>query len=220
MKPKLFKELIESIKEAGAIMRGEKEPARVTKIETTPWVDDGKAWEQLKAEWDEEDKKKNLRNWINHHLPVINGHNPAWTLTHPWELVEDGWREARWAWQRVFRGWDDRVCWGVNYHLADVIPQWMRQMQEVAHGFPATLYDESPTGIATSVMSLPENPDEDPNMKVWKDILEEIAVGFEAYRETDENDYSSIWEKGQEERLVKYEKGFDLFRKYFPDLWD
>jgi len=258
MKPKLFKELIESIKEAGAIRRGEKEPARTTvwniadelkteddaieyfsaALETgdenliAAALDDvtkagfrdalsknSKTWDELKAEWDAEDEKKNIRNWINNHLPVIYGHNPAWVLTHPWELVEDGWREVKWAWQRVFRGWDDRVCWSIDGYLADMIPLWMRRLQKVAHGYPSTLYDDV-TGIGTDILAIPAHRDEDPNMQKWINILEEIAVGFEAYRETEENKWTSVWYPAQEERLAKFEKGFDLFRKYFPDLWD
>lgn len=36
--------------------------------------------------------------------------------------IPDAYYEVRWAFQRVFRGHDERVMWGLNSYLNDIIP--------------------------------------------------------------------------------------------------
>lgn len=38
------------------------------------------------------------------------------------EKLRDIKLEIKWAWQRVFRGYDDRIYWGFDYHLTKIIP--------------------------------------------------------------------------------------------------
>jgi hypothetical protein len=182
---------------------------------TTTWN-----YEEEMAKIEADLAKKNFRNWFDKHFDFCHfPYRPSYLITHPWVWIDNAWDEVRYAWQRVFRGWDDTVCWSIDGYLADMIPQWMRRMQKVAHGWTMDLYTDEEIEIISNGGQVSEER-EKALFQEWKNILEEIAVGFEAYRETDENEYTSIWYKGQEERLAKFEKGFDLFRKYFRNLWD
>jgi len=107
--------------------------------------------------------------------------------------------ETKWAWQRVFRGFDDRWYWSLNSQLALIIPKCVRKMKD---GY------SYPFGI---------------NYKQWKEILEKIALGFEAIEKIDEDfllkDIPS--KRKKYEKLEKqYDEGMELFVKWFNDLWD
>lgn len=47
-------------------------------------------------------------------------------------------RQIKWAYQRVFRGWDDRAVWSLDTHLTKVLGQQLILMSEIAHGYPGT----------------------------------------------------------------------------------
>jgi hypothetical protein len=55
------------------------------------------------------------------------------------------WRyEVKYAWQRVFRGWDDRAGFSTGHYLAKNLGEQLVSMSENAHGWPGVgwTYDE------------------------------------------------------------------------------
>ena len=70
--------------------------------------------------------------------------------------------QTKWAFQRVFRGYDDRWYWGLNGELDRVIPKCVRHMKENCSGCPDEYYKD--------------------DCKKWEDILEKIARAFELDR--------------------------------------
>ena len=169
-------------------------------------------------EW-ERDFKMNHKfsYWIDRVL--FKGRNlwdyaPHYALSHPWEGLGYARRHLKWGWQRLFRGWDDRVIWSIDYHLAKNIPVWMRELKLRSHSIPARI-------------SVPEDyVDENYNtsdetfqirINQWNKILEDIAKGFDSYLEIEDLPYDSdeIREKRDD-----FEKGFDLLREWFGDFWD
>ncbi len=115
---------------------------------------------------------------------------PKYVLIRTWGWITGGvWRELKWKWQKSQRGYSDSDVWGMNNYLAEIIPPMVRQIKR-GHGYPGH-------GRANT----PEK---------WAVILEEIAVGFEAF----EGDIGKI---GDEK---KFTKGMKLFVKWFPNLWD
>jgi len=63
--------------------------------------------------------------------------------------------QIKWAWQRLFRGYDDRVWWNLNSYLCKMLPVWLRKIK-TGHLHPADLTEEA-----------------------WEAMLEEMADGFE-----------------------------------------
>jgi len=108
--------------------------------------------------------------------------------------------EIKWAWQRVFRGYDDRWRWSLCDSLAKVVAENIEWLKEHHSSCPADLYDTS-------------KPDEECHQ--WTEILETIKQGFDAFMEMQEC-------SGEEYQALKkkYDKGMELFAKYFADLWD
>ena len=133
--------------------------------------------------------------------------------------------EIKWAWQRVFRGYDDRLTWDLHSYISDYLPKLIREMKKMAHGYPS-----SHTGKS-----------EIKNIKQWKEILEKIAKGFDAAKKIENTDYMKKiklkkpkkdifgkdsyvdykFDKKCYNKLNKeFEEGVELFKKWYFNLWD
>ncbi len=111
--------------------------------------------------------------------------------------------EIKWAWQRVFRGFDDRWYWNLDINLSWIIPKCVRHIKKYGMGCPGKLYDKKRKNN---------------ECYKWKEILEKIAKGFEAVEKIQNNHF---WKGRKFEKLDKqYKEGMRLFVKYFRNLWD
>ena len=107
------------------------------------------------------------------------------------------------AWNRVFRGFDNRWYWNLNSMLCWIIPKCVRWMKKNGAGCPPKLYDKKRKGNGCYK---------------WKEILEKIAKGFEAAEKIQNN---HLWKGKRYEKLNKqYKEGMRLFVRYFDSLWD
>lgn len=126
------------------------------------------------------------------------------------ERIKDIFREIRWAHQRVTRGWDDRAVWSIDYHLAKLIGQLVRELIKDNTGVPMAMYTQEEIGQDRNGTSSEMDKEKE---KQWKGILLEIAEGFEAYAENGD----CMLMNGNPEN---FDKAFDLFRTHFSSLWD
>lgn len=126
-------------------------------------------------------------------------------------------KEIKYFIQRGKRGWADCDVWDIDSYLSSIIPPMVRKIKD-GFGCPQEFYDKTCIN------------DE---CKKWHDILEEIAQGFEAeeqikslsrcfkWLKTPEGLYDQELEKEKDKQLAeKYERGMELFSKYFMNLWD
>lgn len=119
-----------------------------------------------------------------------------YVLPRIWEYLTKGfWRELKFKWQRITRGYSDPDWWGMNSHFAEIIPKMVRQMKG-GMSYPGSAGAKS--------------------CKQWDKILENIAVGFEAFMQHDD----CLDDEEREILWAKYKKGMKLFAKWFPNLWD
>jgi hypothetical protein len=136
-------------------------------------------------------------------------YRPRYYLTHPWEVFSELYLELKWAWQRVFRGWDDRVIWSLDYYLCEHLPQWLRMLKEDKQGCPVEMFSDP---------YKTEYSDEefDEAKKRWDDLLEEMAQGFEAGKDYIENNFPA-WKLFHDEDRKRFghEKGYDNSVDYF-----
>jgi hypothetical protein len=169
-----------------------------------------KTWDELKKQIEEENSKKNFRNWINNQFP--NGccnYNVYHILTHPWKAFEYWGDEIKYAWQRVFNKYDERVAWSIDGYLTEMMPKWIRELKQNGYGVPMSMFD----GMNHDENYCYSEEDEKIAHKKWGDILDNIIEGFEAGKKIQEFEDS-------EEIIKKFDDGFDLFKKYFFNLWD
>ena len=150
----------------------------------------------------QEEFEERQRNWKPH-----LGLNFLWT----WWDVKDFFAELSYYLRKLLRiiesklkrnGYPDIVylgcdSWSLDYRIAELIIYGTKTLRERAIGNPANLS----------------------SMEEWHEILLAIQQGFEESIKLKDSEY----EFGSDKEKVaqeKFEKGFDLFREYFYDLWD
>lgn len=120
--------------------------------------------------------------------------------------------EVKWAWQRVFRGWDDRATWSADYYFARQISEILDAIKSDC-GIPHFVFID--LGIPVDTFITEEQ--EQTAKTYWDNIIQKIVDGFRAYLEAQEIVYTNPERYGV---LVKqYEEGFDLFKKHFGAFW-
>jgi len=144
----------------------------------------------------------------------IGDHSLYGILKNPLCLIEDAFYQIKWAWQRVFRGWDDRVVWSIDQHLAEKIPIWLKTLKETKTGVPASMFEDDafqPPYYSSSKEDWKKAEEK------WNKTLDAISEGFQAY-------IKIMNEIPQGQELIdleeKFQIGFDLFKDCFRDLWD
>ena len=105
--------------------------------------------------------------------------------------------EIKWAWQRVFRGFDDRWYWSLYGMITEIIPKCIRKIRKDGTGYPGNITN-----------------------KEWKIILKKIEDGFIALNKIETFGDCKYNSKKYKQRLKKYEEGMKLFLKHFRNLWD
>ncbi len=136
-------------------------------------------------------------------------YDKKYLLTHPWIILQDPRQEIKWAWQRVWRGWDNVAVWSIDLYLAQLIPELIKQLNELERGVPIAMFEDD------------DWDDENYRYKPgateraalrWEGILNEIIEGFEEYAKL------SLVEGGAL-RNKKFQRAFILFQEYFGNLW-
>jgi len=170
--------------------------------------------ENLEEFFRERDEKRFfVKKWIDKLFKdSLFGYRPSYIIFRPDVMVADAWIQIKWAWQRVFRGWDDRITWSIDSYLAENIPLWIEQLKKFKGGVPMSMYEDE--YLVSPDIS---REAEDKAIKKYDDILDKIALGFRSYIEFDGYMEDKIKGKKLQD---EFNEGFDLFRKYFDTLWD
>jgi hypothetical protein len=127
-------------------------------------------------------------------------------------LFSDSWRysiprwfnemyyEIKYGFQRMFRGYDDKMLWGTYYEISKIMIEVLKWNKEHKQGYG---YIEE-LGIDASIEDLE---------KKWNEIYDRMIVGFKIIID--------------DERLIplpedeaKIKDALELFAKYFRNLWD
>lgn len=161
-------------------------------------------------------------NFLDDWFPKgLTGWRASYTLTHPWKIFEYWSDEIRFAWQRVFRGWDDRIIWSIDYYLAKMLPQWLEKLKQNKHGIPNMFFKKEDEYVdSDGILTIKDNAMIRAE-KEFDDVLDKITNGFKAYsRINDEFLYPEKDKELYDELYLQFEKGMDLLKKYFGTLWD
>lgn len=206
----------------------------------------------------------------------VLAHTKSYYLKHPLEFVKEVMHLLKYAWQRVYRGWDNTVAWDLSGYLCDLMPQILDRMIERGNGYPAHIaYDDCDEDCRRNILMSSRaltgtGGDEELDRALqnkWNSILQEIADGFRAASLLKDRDYAiddkcyeefekryprekESWfeeidggfsrlvtnpnflklkkelrveeerKREEEEAKQKWNRGMELFQKYFFDLWD
>lgn len=120
-------------------------------------------------------------------------------------------QDIKFARQRIKYGWCDRDTWDIDMWFLAVIPPMLEHLKNINHGYPAEMTEEE-----------------------WHAILDRMIFLFHeaAKDEIDVKELNELYEKGDKQawfegcqKFWKYQdecknEAFDLFKKWFRDLWD
>ena len=109
-------------------------------------------------------------------------------------------RWFRFLWQRKTRGWDDSDTWSMDITIAQFILPRLKRFKELSIGVPGCIE-------CSSDISFEEKE------KIWNDILSQMIEAFEMLADSDLD-----WQFNKEYE-EKINRGLDLFRKYYFNLW-
>lgn len=116
-----------------------------------------------------------------------------WYIFRP---LRDFKNEIKWAWQRVYRGWDDRAIWSIQEHIAKQIVDMIEVYKEQINSHPNMLTEDE-----------------------WFQILLDIQAGFKA--SLDKLDSSLTPNQIEWKKFDNIQKkGLTLFIEHFDSLWD
>lgn len=183
-------------------------------------IEGGKTYDSVKEMFEDIDREFKeehpIEYWIDNSLFKGKGlfsYAPHHVIEHPWILVKDVSRQIKWAWQRVFRGWDDRIIWSIDFYLDEKIPVWMEQLKKQKHGVPSCLFESEDwdelNGVSDEKYAIAEAK--------FDSILDQIAEGFKAHREMEEFHQN---EPEYKELEKKFDNAFSLLHTHWSSLWD
>ena len=92
--------------------------------------------------------------------------------------------------QRRTRGWDDSDTWSLDHTIAKFVLPRLKLFRKIDFGYPAGLTSEE-----------------------WNWILDEMIWAMEF------NASGEKWESLNEDDYNRAQRGYELFGKYFLDLW-
>ena len=93
-------------------------------------------------------------------------------------------------WQKLTRGYSDEELWNLDYTICKWLLPRLKTFKEETNSYPSTL--TSP--------------------KEWDDILEKIILALELHS-------SDLPSNKEQTRSEQIREGFELFGKYFWNLW-
>jgi hypothetical protein len=87
-----------------------------------------------------------IKDWLDERFPsgIAGGYRAYYALLRPWKILRYIKYEIKYAWQRVFRGWDDKATWNLNYYLANIIPQILKELKKGKMGIPIPCFEGLP----------------------------------------------------------------------------
>lgn len=142
-----------------------------------------------------------------------------WRLKEPWKLPRLFWKNVKYSWQRITKGYCDKDLWSIDDWFIKIVPDMLQQLKETRHGSPGCLGEDyvSEDGIRCN----------DACHEEWDKILDEMIFLF---REMDEEtcqkknitgeEAEKTWKDLEQYQEICKDKAFALFAKWFYYLWD
>jgi hypothetical protein len=181
---------------------------------------DGNSLDGLTLEMEELEKNRHpFLKWIDSwNGGSVLGYRPSHILVRPHKAVAEIGRQIIWAWQRVFRGWDDRVCWSIDIWLNENMPNILREYKRIMHGTPMDFFEGFPHDENYCYSKEYEKKAE----QLWINEIDKMIAGFEAAKESHDIEWNTIEEYNEKEKNLKeiFETGMKSFTKYYGNLWD
>jgi hypothetical protein len=123
-------------------------------------------------------------------------------------------RRIYWFFQRGFRGYADNDTWDFDLYLAKIITGGLKQLKKYHHGCPSDIYAKY-----KDRKDLTQHQKDRLAVKEWKTNMDIMIRGFEIVPKL--FDMKVLKNKTMKEGyFYEFERGLDVFKKYYFNLWD
>jgi len=125
-------------------------------------------------------------------------------------------RRIHWAWQRLTRGWDDTVIWGIDTYLSEVMPVWLEKLRDNKQGIPSEMFNDEDFDESDNYNATDEGRARAEAR--WNEILDIMILGFRSANRLIMYDWDT---KAEQRQLYRqWRAGARLFAKHYFSLWD
>lgn len=142
-------------------------------------------------------------------------HKSTYYRENPVRLIKYFLQDIKFCYQRIRYGWCDRDTWDINTWFLKVMPPMLQHLRDNLHGYPYNMEEGEWYNTLETMIKLFSEADENYcSMKNSYDIYTSDAK---------EKNGKSHAER--EKEIFKYRdecknKAFEMFSKYFWNLWD
>lgn len=123
--------------------------------------------------------------------------NPIYAVPR---FFKDTWYEVKWGFQRMFRGYDDRMYFSTYHEIAKIMIPVLKWYKEHKTGYGWMEHFKEDISMADME-------------KEWNDAYLKMAVAFQLLFDDNE----ATW-AGTNEEVIQ--DGLQLFATHFRNLWD
>lgn len=149
--------------------------------------------------------------------------------------IKQFFRNIKWAWQRVTKGYADYDTWDLDYWLVRLLPQAIRTLESGLHGHPYDMTEEEWHAYLLEMAAHFENystewenPIELPSFSIEelfiKDGQKLHRLSIDEIKNPDYQEKRKLWleEEKKHAEYIKEElhKGLSMMEARFGDLWD
>jgi len=128
--------------------------------------------------------------------------------------LSDRLRKIKSFFQRGYRGWADEDTWDFDLYLAKVMSQGLKHLKKHHHGCPSDIYNKY-----KDRKDLTQHQKDKLAVKEWKTKMDIMIRGFEIVPQL--FNMKVLKTKIRKERyFYEFERGLDIFKKYYFNLWD
>lgn len=144
-----------------------------------------------------------------------------------WKNIKWYYYEVKSAIHRMFYGYDDNDVYNIDYWFTSIVPNMLQQLKETHWGYPGYMTEEEWDKILEDMIFYFRESDEQTCSKQEKDFDWKCEDELNAMTKEEQIQYGinrSNWHEDCK-RIYKYreemkDKAFELFAKYFWNLWD
>ena len=150
----------------------------------------------------------------------IFGYSPFHVIFQPhkflYNRLENVFDEIRWAYQRVYRGWDDRASWSTDTWLTENAIEILKVLRKNKMGVPDSMFeglpyeDEERCTYSDDSYNLAEER--------WNAEIDKMISGFEAANKIHNSEWKTVEDYKELESIFR--EGMKPFVEHYFNLWD
>jgi hypothetical protein len=131
-----------------------------------------------------------------------------------WNYLDMLPRRIYWFFQRGYRGYGDCDIWDFDIYLANIISRGVKHLKKYHHGCPTDIYNKY-----KDRKDLTQTQKDKLAVKEWHTKLDTLIRGFELVPKLFEEkvfQHKTLRSK----YMDALDRAFDVFRRYYFNLWD